>query len=887
MTPPRLAGWLLSVRLPASDRDEVVGDLNEEFAEVSAERGGLRARIWYWRHALRLARTLGGRPPAGESLGVSRSSRMSFDDLRYAMRRLKKQPAATLASIATLACAIGVAVAAWSLLSAALLRPLPLVKTDGLVTIGQQSAEATTKTPTEYRHTYQTYRAVKESGAFEHVSAFGLWGTILTLDGVTTHPQLAFVADDYFETLGVQLRVGREFLPEDDRPGAKPVAVLSDRFWRSAMKADPAVLGRDLTLRGRLVSIIGIAPAGFDGLSLGHGPDFYVPIHTVAALSGNDSNWLSAPSRRTPIAWLQLVARLRPGTDAAQAAARVAGLALVTDGKKALYVATDLATAALPESARPAMGQFARLLAITVGLLLLIGCMTVGMLVLLRTEARRDEFALCLALGATRTRLAGGVLLEAALLSIAGAALAVPMSEWFKAGIRAFVLPGRVSIELLDLPLDWRTMVAAMGAAAAATLVIALIAGIFGVSANVADALRARAGVTRRIGRQRTRAALVIAQIAVALVLLAGAGLFARSLSAALSLNPNHDTGQVAQGVLWLGDVHYTEDRGRTFFADLRERLAHDPAIRSVSFKNRDPRIFDAVIDGEYRTLPSFADGWAVDDRYFMTFGTPVLKGRDFTADDRATSQPVVIVSASLGRFIARGGDPLGHHIQGPSPGPGQPAVQYEIVGVVPDVIASVQSLEPLVMYRPIAQAPTSLAPTMALSAAGDPALAVHDATAVIHAMEPSIAIPQLMTINAYLNEEMGPQRFGATLLGGLGAIAALLTLFGMYVLAESMAAVRRREMGVRAALGASRSQLSARVLSQTTRLVGMGIGVGLLLTWLGAGLIRAFLFRIEAFDLPTIATVIVVMFGLTMAVTLRPALRAASVDLARLLREE
>jgi predicted permease len=890
-TPPRWASWLLSVRLPTVDRDEVIGDLNEEFVEVARARGHLRARAWYWSRALRLAWALGGRSPVIDPLDTPSRSRLSFDELRYAIRRLKKQPAATMASIVTLAAAIGVAVAAGSLLSAVLIRPLPLVRTDGLVTIGDRSTEADASTPFRYTgHTYQTYRAVSESDTFARVTAIGYWPTIVTVNGAVTLRQLGFVPANFFDTLGVHPRAGRGLLPEDDRVGARPVAVLSDLFWRRVMQAAPDAIGREFIVGGNRVLIVGIAPAGFSAITIGNGPDAYVPIHTVADLTGNRNDWLAEkPVDRYPT-WLQLVAQLKPGTDAVQAAARLDALQPPNDMKDARYVATEPASAVLSGTSHLAMTEFAKLLAITVGLLLLIGCLTAGMLVLLRTEARRDEFALCLALGATRRRLAGGVLLEGALLSTAGALLAVPLSGWFIAGVRTFSLPGHINIDLLDLPIDWRTMAAAMGAAATATLLIALIAGVFGVSANVADALRARAGATRRIGRQRTRAALVIVQMAVALVLLAGAGLFARSLSAALSLNPKYDMSRIATGQLYLADADYTPARARTFLSDLRERLMHDPAIRSVSVGGS-PGLamhpaFDAVIDGERRRPPSGAPMTLIDDHYFSTMGLPILMGRDFTVEDRETSPQVAIVSASLGRFVGKGGNPLGHRIQVGN-GPGVPPTECEVVGVVPDVITGVQVLEPLVMYRPLAQVTDAFPNTVILRAAGDPAPAIHEAVAAQQSMDPAIAMPRFATIEANLMQGMQPQQFGVTVLGALGIVAAMLTLFGMYVLAESMAAARRRELGVRAALGATQSQLGALVLSQTTRLVAMGIGAGLLLTWLGADLIRTFLYRIEPFDLPTIGTVIVLMFGLAMAVTLRPALRAARVDLARVLREE
>jgi hypothetical protein len=275
-----------------------------------------------------------------------------------------------------------------------------------------------------------------------------------------------------------------------------------------------------------------------------------------------------------------------------------------------------------------------------------------------------------------------------------------------------------------------------------------------------------------------------------------------------------------------------------------------------------------------------------IDEHYFRTLGLALAGGRDFTPHDRVTAAPVAIVNASLGRVVASGGNPVGRRVQF-GMGPGGKPVDFEIVGVVPDVILSVGSLEPLVLYRPLSDRDGTLtSATVMLHADGDPAGVIRDVQTTIRAMDPAVTVPEFLTIETKLLRQMEPQEFGVTVLGALGGLAALLTLFGMYVLAESMSAARRREMGVRAALGATRSQLCALVLSQTTRLVVLGIGSGLVLVWLGSGLIKALLYRVEPLDMPTIGAGVALLFALAIAVTVRPALRAAQVDLARLLKE-
>jgi predicted permease len=536
------------------------------------------------------------------------------------------------------------------------------------------------------------------------------------------------------------------------------------------------------------------------------------------------------------------------------------------------------------------MAQFTSLLAGTVGLLLLIGCLTVGMLLLIRTEARRDELAMCLALGASRARLARGIAIEGALLSFAGAAAALPVAWWLFGGLGTFELPGGVDIGLLSLSIDAGVLLATAGAAVVSTLFIAGVAATFGFSANVADVLRSRAGASPRVTRRRTHRALVAAQVAVAVVLVAGTGLFARSLIAALQLNPGFDTGRIVTATISLTPYGYSPARATAFFDELRETLEAIPALASVSLIQPQGGMTPSgkiIVDGVPRGFPSLVAYTAIDAEYFTTMGLRILNGRDFAPTDTATPAPVIIVSESFGRLLADGGNPVGHRITESSRRPdGSPTIA-EIVGVVPDVITNLNVSEPLVKYYPAAQSRSLPHRTLVLRAAGDADAAMRETMAAIKAIDPAVTPGTMMTMEQRLLRQMGAQQLGIVVLGALGTIAVLLTVLGTYVLAASMAAVRRREIGIRAALGASRAQLGRLMLTETLRLVTAGLALGLVLVWLGAGTIRTFLYRVEPLDAMTLGLVAVVMLALTLAVSLRPAIAAARVDLAGVLREE
>jgi hypothetical protein len=383
---------------------------------------------------------------------------------------------------------------------------------------------------------------------------------------------------------------------------------------------------------------------------------------------------------------------------------------------------------------------------------------------------------------------------------------------------------------------------------------------------------------------------LVTAQVAVAVVLATGAGLFARSVVKALTINPAFPTDRLITGSLYLDVQGYDVPRADAFFADLRAPLAANPAVEALGFSYSPGSSgggYPMWIDGEPRDLPSDMPYVGVDDTYFDTIGLRIIQGRDFTSDDRAGAPLVAIVSDSLARFVAPAGDALGHRIRESSRRPGQPYATIEIVGVVPDIIARVSRLEPLVLYRPIAQQNGMPRKILMLRAARDPAEAIREVLAAVKTLDPVVRPRGFATMNQLMLEQMGPQRFGMTVMGALGGIAVLLAVLGAYVLAESMASLRRREMGIRSALGASGLHLRGLVLSETARLVGIGLLAGLVLVWLGSNAIRGFLFQVEPLDPLVIGGVAAAIAVLTLVVSLRPAISAGRVDLAQMLREE
>lgn len=813
---------------------------------------------------------------------------LPLGELRHALRRLRKDFATTSAAVAALAFAIGAAVATWSLLSAVLLKPLAVAAPERLFQVDWPVPAFDRGTAPS--HPYPVFEAIRDSGAFDGIAAGGmsLAPVLVVEQGVVPQARQIYFADrGFFATLGIRPALGRTFMEDEDRRGAPIVAVLSDRYWRTVFSADPNVLGRSITVGGASATIVGILPRGFRGLHLSEAPDFYVPLRTVGDIDQGLPPGLDL--LRGGSSWMRIVGRLRPGETAAAATSRIN--ALSQDEGRPLSL-TNVNVAAVPWFARVGATRFVTLLSITVALLLLAGCLTVGMLLLVRTEDRRDELAVRLALGATRIWLIRSIAVEAAILCTLSAVLATPIALWLSYGVRIFQLPGRIDIERLELTLGAQAWLAVTGIALVTTVVIALLGSFTSVAVAARSPVQARALSIPRVTRRAPRTAIVSGQVAITLVLVTGAGLFTRSLIEALSLNPAVETDRIVTGYLRLGRYGYTPERGAAFVEELLARLRQNGAIESVAIMQSLGSAVAGVpltVDGVPLELPSGVRYLAVDDTYFSTIGLPIVRGRGFAGSDAAEGS-VAVVSQSLANLIATGGDPLGHRVADASSfrriARGEAAVNLDVVGVVPDLVISVNATEPLVVYQPVVQ-PPALGAEFVLRAASDAGAAIRETIAAVRAQDPRVAVEALTTIDEQLARQMSPQKFGIYVLGGLGGIALLLTGLGTYVIAKSMVVRRRRELGIRAALGAKSAQLRRLVLRDTARHVGIGLIAGLALAVAGARLIRSLLYQVEPLDPLTLATTAAVIFGLALLVSLRPALEATRVDLSRSLREE
>ena len=810
---------------------------------------------------------------------------------RLALRRLRRQPGTTLAAVVTLATAFAAALGTWILIDSVLLTPVPAASEPDRLLVVRERYPSRDGSPGRLgaHMLFSRLTLLRDSGVFTAVAAIGRNPALVGDPARPVTKDVAFVTANFFATLGVRLTRGRGILPEDDREGAPLVAVLTHQYWRAEFGGDPNVLGKTLRVGDAVATVIGIAPSHFRGVNLGDAPVLFVPVHTAYDVLGRGMDYLDRGLPRTsPVSFFTMIGRLPADRTHAQAGAALAGIA--GDPRRGTFEVMPLALAALPEAARPDMERFTTLLACTVGLLLLIGILSVGLLVLIRTESRREELAMCRALGASKARLIRGVLAESAWLSMAGVLLAIPLTIGLLAAARTFELPGRISVDWLSMSVDSRVVLLAASIVFVATSLIGLMAAGVGLGGQVAEVLRARSGATARLSRRRTRQALLVIQVAVAMVLLVGTGLFARSVAAALRLNATLSPADVVTTSLSVRGFGYAPAEAAQFFRQVRDELAVHPGFQSVGLRASAGAMSGGGIvtfNGERREVPSFLGYVHVDEHYFSTIGLPILAGRNFAPTDTESSELVGMVSESLGRFIARGGNPVGMKITESSRRLDRPEPDVvRIIGVVPDLVINVNVLEPLALYYTMRQKSPSQSLGVHVRSRLGPGAVATEIRNIVDRLDARVAPSAPATLQDLMARQMAPQQFGAAVLGALATVALILTLLSTYVMAEMMTKARERELGIRAALGATARHLGGLIVSESVVLVGLGLVGGLALTWLAASTVDALLYQTEPFDLPAIggATLAIVMLALLIAA--RPVLRAARVDIAGLLRE-
>jgi len=828
-------------------------------------------------------------------------------DLRYAIRTLRKAPGFTAAAVLSLAIGIGANTSLFTLTNAVMWKMLPVGDPEHLLTIAQQTPTGVTS-----GFTYQQYEIFRDSGAALDLAAYGYARLDVSVDGFDEPTRDAhLVTGHYFPLLGLRPAAGRLLDETDDRVVmGHPVAVLSYTYWQRRFAGDRSVVGRTMTIAGQPFTVVGIAPAEFFGTEVGVSPSLFLPVMMQPALLPTNGSLLENPSVYST--WLRLIGRLRPGVSVQQAQARLNALAgtpaewrmrgKFTGQFEDVRLVVSSAAAGLSDLRQ----QFSRPLFVLLGvagLVLLIACANVGHLLLARSATRRSEFALRLALGATRGRVMRQVLVEGLVLAGAGAAAGALLAYWAAPALVAYASAGQTSI-ILNLSPDLRVL--------GFTTVMAIVAGLLFASAPAIRAARAdrstagrldlgsggRAGGDRGPGR-----ALVVMQVALSAVLLVGAGQFVRTLQNLYRHESSIDLDRViAVRLQPRGSGRRTAASAPVFdrtYRDLLTRVEALPGVRSASLARSSPlgpsTLGFPIVrpeGGESIRLSSTV----VYPRYFETIGVPIVKGRDFSEDDLRAGVPrVVIVNEAFVREILKGREPLGtgHGITYRLGGPRRASEPVNIIGVVRDSrFPGLRDAAPPTVYQTFLQASTGFGQmVLHVRASGDSAAIVRAVTDLVRAIERDVPMADVHTLADEVNAALARERLVATLAGIFGLVALALISVGLYGLMAFTVSRRTSEIGIRVALGATRSSVRWLVGRQALGIVGAGLAVGIPAAWitgrLAARQLSSLLYGVTSTDPATMGVAAAVLVVVAACASLLPARRAVRIDPVVALRNE
>jgi predicted permease len=807
-------------------------------------------------------------------------------DIRFALRTLRKSPGFTVIAILTLALGIGSNTAMFSVVTAVLLRPLPFPEPDRLVAVA--SLSQTGKPSSESYPDFFDYR--QRSRSFQYLAMYHSSDETLTGVGEPMHVEANMVSTGFFEALGVQPQLGRTFLAEEEKPGHH-VAILSHRMWRDQFHGAPDVLGKSLNLGGRPFTIVGVMPEGFQFPIASKPRDLWVSIARDAEI---DQAGDSAATSQRGAHYLRLVGRLKPGVTREQAQQDIAG---IVNSLRQEYPDTNSRRRdasvrpqleALIGDTRPAM----IILLAAVGLVLLIACVNIASLLLARGAGRSREIAIRTALGASRVRIVRQLVTESLLLSLAGAAIGVGAASWAIAAL-VRLYPQNLP-RLSQVSVDYRVLLFSLAAAIGSAVLFGLFPALQATKINLEESLRegARAGSSAR--HQQFRRSLVMAETALGVVLLVGAGLLIRSFDRLARVDPGFNSHNVLTLNFDLTSAKYDIDKTDQFVREFFSRLNTQPGIASAAGTAQLPMgnsraSISFQIEG--RMVPQgqapSAELGIVTARYFETMKIPLLRGRTFDERDLRKAQPVMIISQAFAQKYFPGEDPVGKRVQpGASDTHGDDPWR-EIVGVVGDVRQSDLGTPPEPMYYiPLPQLIWG-APTIVVHTNMDPTSAAPTVRNILHEMDPELPVYEVKTMDDYLALSIGRQKFQTILLGSFAAIALLLTAVGLYGVMAYSVVQRTREIGIRMALGASQGDVSRMVLNAGAKMAGIGLGIGIAGALMLTQFMKSMLYEVKSQDPVTFAGVCLVLGAVALLASYIPARRAMKVDPMVALRYE
>ncbi|MBA2340497.1 MAG: ABC transporter permease [Pyrinomonadaceae bacterium] len=817
-----------------------------------------------------------------------------IQDLRYGVKMLFKNPAFTIVAVISLALGIGANTAIFSIVNAVLFRPLPLVENQSrLVALYTSDYSGPLYGASSYPD-YIDFR--NRSDALSGLAAYTIRPVSLSAGGESERALATVTSVSYFDVLGVRAARGRVFTEADDAADAAPTVVISHGLWQRRFGGDASIVGKTITVSGGSFTVAGIAPEKFTGIITGLAPDMWIPIPAFAH-AAQDKETVESRGNRG----LFLIGRLKDGVSVEQAQASFDSIArglreehprqwsnVREEGRKITVLRE--AEARVPPQVRGVVLGIAGLMMGVVGLVLLIACANVANLLLARASVRRREIGIRIALGASRWRIVRQLLTESILLALVGGAFGLIVVLWLTELPLWFSLPTPVPIAL-DFSPDARVLLFALCFSILTGLIFGIAPALQATRADVLPALKdesATASFTPR--RFSLRNLLVVAQVAVSLVLLVGAGLFLRSLGNAQSI----DVGFRADNVLIMtpevGIQGYTEAKGAEFYRQLIERVGTLPGVEAVSLAEMVPLGFSSQrgsVEIEGRASQPGEDNEynfnTVSPGYFETMNIKLVAGRDFTVSDREGAPGVVIINEAFARLFWPNQNPLGKRLSRE----GAEGPFLEVIGVARDAKYNTLGEDTLpYFYQPFWQHYRSEM-TLQVRSVGDPRTLLAPVREQIRLLDKNLPVSNVRTLNEHLSGALLLPRIGAGLLGAFGFLALLLASVGLFGVMSFSVARRTREIGIRMALGARGADVLKLVLREGMTLVIVGVCLGLAASFALTRAMTSLLYGVSATDPLTFAGVALLLTSVALVASYIPARRASKVDPMIALRYE
>ena len=802
-----------------------------------------------------------------------------WQDLRFGVRLLLSKPGFALIAIVSLALGIGANTAIFSLVDAVLLRPLPFREPERLVIVWEDASSIGFPRNTPAPANYADWKS--QNRVFEDMAALSWQSFNLTEDGEPERVEAQAVTANFFSLLGIKPELGRTFSPEEDQPGRNRVVLVSHGLWQRRFGGDPAFVGREILLNGEKRTVLGVMPPGFQFLAKDTG--LWVPIAlSPGQLANRDGHYLT------------VVARLKPGVTTAQAGADIAG---ISERLRRDYPQSNFGLGSLVISLREQLAGDVRLalivLLVAVGFVLLIACANIANLLLSRGAARHREIAVRSALGAGRGRIVRQLLTESVVLAAAGGIAGLIFASWSFSFLKQ-IIPDSMSLNA-TVGIDARVF--------GFTLLLSLLTGIiFGLApalqaakVDLNEALKLSGGRSGTgTGHRRMRGALIVTEVALALVLLVGAGLliqtFVRLRALDIGLNPENVL--TLRTTLPLGK--YGELAKRTaFYQQVLERVRSVPGVVSAGYTTAVPLTWKGgtnsfTVEGHEPGPGQDANFRQVSPGYMETIGIKLREGRYLTDRDDSQAQPVAIINATMARQFWQGENALGRRFKNDGD---ESQRWFTVVGIVGDVkemgLEAPAKPEMFFPYQQMGGTLWNIPRDLIVRTTGDPLSITPALRQAIWSVDSSQPISNIRTMDEILAEEVAQRRVGMTMLVAFATLALLLASLGIYGVISYSVTQRTQEIGIRMALGASRGDVLRLVMTDGLRLAETGVAIGLGAAFAMTRLMAGLLYGVSASDPRTLALVTVLLTAVALLACYVPARRATKVDPMIALRYE